>query len=324
MRARTLVAVMLMLGVVVAACGDDDDVGTDPSPTATVAPSTPTTAPEPTATDVPVPEPTATPDATPAPEPTATQTPPPAVEQVVNVYWAGAVLEPTGTAERLLAGGRVVTTATPAQAALEALLAGPNALETEIGWGTAIPPGTELLDVAIADGNATVDLSAEFEAGSGTLAEFLRVGQVVFTLTQFDAVDTVSFRIEGEDRTALASHGIDVSSPVDRNDFEAVRAFVLPERPYPGGPFQSGDVIAGEANTFEANVQWVITDPDGLIIGEGFTTASSGNGTWGTFETDGILDAETAGRGSIIVFDTSAEDGSQINIVEFPIELVGA
>ena len=207
---------------------------------------------------------------------------------------------------------------------MEALLQGPDELEVEIGWGTAIPPGTELVDLAVSDGNATVDLSAEFEEGSGTLAEFMRVGQVVFTLTQFDSIDTVTFRIEGQDRTALASHGIDVSSPVDRDDFEGVRALVMPERPYPGAAFQSGDLIEGESNTFEAGVQWVITDPDGLIIGEGFTTASAGNGTWGRFGVEGILDAETAGRGSLIVFDVSAEDGSQINIVEIPIDLVGA
>ncbi len=63
---------------------------------------------------------------------------------------------------------------------------------------------------------------------------------------------------------------------------------------------------------------------DGLIIGEGFTTATDGNGTWGTFEIRGILDAETAGPGSVIVFDTSAVDGSQINVVEYPIILEGA
>ena len=186
------------------------------------------------------------------------------------------------------------------------------------------PDGTALLDLNVGDGIAVVDLSAEFEQGSGSLAETIRVAQVVFTLTQFDTVDAVSFRIEGEDRDALASHGIDVSSPVDRDDFQNVRAFVLPERPYPGAAFQSGDVIAGESNTFEANVQWVVTDGDGLIIGEGFTTATAGNGTWGRFEVAAVLDAETAGPGSLIVFDTSAEDGSQINIVEFPIVLVGA
>ncbi len=82
---------------------------------------------------------------------------------------------------------------------MEALLAGPNALETDIGWGTSIPADTELLDINIRDGIAIVDLSAEFEQGSGTLAEVMRVAQVVFTLTQFDSVSAVSFRIEGED-----------------------------------------------------------------------------------------------------------------------------
>lgn len=261
-----------------------------------------------------------------APETTAPTTltvaPPPAL--VVNVYWGGTVSNPTGTPERLLAGGRVVETASPATAALEALLDGPNELEAEIGMFTSIPAETTLIDLTISDRLALVDLSAEFEQSSGSLDEFIRIGQVVFTLTQFEGVDAVSFRIDGTDRHTLGSHGIDVSNPLGRDDFESIRALILVERPYPGSSFQSGDAITGESNTFEANVEWVVTDADGRIIGEGVTIATDGSGTWGTYEVTGILDAETAGRGSLIVFDTSARDGSQINIVEFPIQLEGA
>ena len=316
---RHLFVLLFAVALVSSSCGTDGGTGGTATPgTVTTATTATTSATEPTPT---------TPSTTETPTPTTvTSTPttaPPLVEQIVNVYWAGTVVNPTGTPERLLAGGRV-TTDPPARAALEALLQGPNELEADIGLFTSIPVGTRLMDLNISDGVAIVDLSAEFEQSSGSLDEFFRAGQVVFTLTQFDSVDGVTFRIDGQPRDALGSHGIDVSRPVDRSDFETIRAFILPEWPYPGASFQSGDRISGESNTFEANVEWVVTDQDGLIIGEGFTTATDGNGTWGRFDTQGILDAETAGLGALIVFDTSAKDGSQINVVEYPIQLVGA
>lgn len=320
LRLAPLLAILVL--VVLAGCGGDDDAATAPTPEPTVAVATPTSEPTPEPTVAP----TATAEpATPTPEPTPvpTATPPPVV--TVNVYWAGVVdTVVSGTPERVLAGGRQGATATPARFAMEALLQGPDDVEVEIGLGTSIPDGVELLDLAIADGVATVDLSATFEQSSGSLDEFMRVAQVVFTLTQFDSVDGVRFRIDGDDRDAIASHGIDVSSPLDRDDFADVRPFILLERPYPGGSFASGDRIQGEANTFEANVQYAVVDWDGVIIAEGFTTATAGNGTWGRFDVEVILDSEGAGRGGVIVFDTSARDGSQINVIEIPIDLTGA
>ena len=44
---------------------------------------------------------------------------------------------------------------------------------------------------------ATVDLSAPFASGLGVFAEEARVAQVVFTVTQFEGIDHVRFRIDG-------------------------------------------------------------------------------------------------------------------------------
>jgi hypothetical protein len=141
----------------------------------------------------------------------------------------------------------------------------------------------------------------------------------VFTLTQLDDVDAVSFRIDGAPVTELGSHGFDVSSPVDRADFANVRAFILLEHPYPGAVLPNGFRLIGESNTFEATVEYAITDRDGLVIADGFTTATGGNGTWGRFDVSVRLDPAVSGRGSVIVFESSAEDGSQVNVVEYPV-----
>jgi len=185
--------------------------------------------------------------------------------------------------------------------------------------GTSIPEGTRLLDINVSGGRAIVDLSGEFETTVGTLNDVLAAAQVVFTLTQFATVDKVFFRIDGEDRDFIGSHGLDVMGGVDRNDFENVRPLISIEHPPAFATVSDPFVIRGEANTFEANVQWVVTDREGLIIGEGFTTATAGNGTWGTYAIDVDLPDDVSGRGAVIVFETSAKNGDQISVVEYPI-----
>ncbi len=83
------------------------------------------------------------------------------------------------------------------------LVAGPTPAELADGLTSAVPADTELLDVNLADGVATVDLSSAYTTGGGSLSMMARVAQVVFTATQFDNADGVEFWIEGElDRVA--------------------------------------------------------------------------------------------------------------------------
>ncbi len=291
-----LVGLFGLLFVFLAGCGDDDAAPDEPTTTEGGQPST-TQAP-------PVDTSVATGD-----------------EVVANVYWAWSIPSAPGDSpERIGAGGRPVSTASPAHDAMEALLAGPDAIETEIGMTTEIPADTELLDIAIDDGTATVDLSGAFEESGGTLGETMRAAQVVFTLTQFDSVDGVLFRIDGTDVEALGSHGLDATAPLTRDDFESVRPAILVESPTPGAEVGDEIQITGESNTFEANVVYSLTDGDGLIVAEGSTTATAGNGTWGEFDVTVAYDPETTGTGAVIVFEESAEDGSQINLVEYPLQ----
>ena len=127
----------------------------------------------------------ATTTAAPVTIPTTATTAPPAVPSTtrtgqaeVRVYFARD--------EKVATAGRTVEPPAVARGAMEALLAGPDALESGIGMTTAIPAGTTLRGVTIADGTARVDLSSQFASGGGSLSMQLRVAQVVFTLTQFD------------------------------------------------------------------------------------------------------------------------------------------
>src|SRR5690606_15313075 len=95
-----------------------------------------------------------------------------------------------------------------AAGALRGLLAGPTDAERALGFGTAIPAGTTLNGVVVADGVATVDLSGDFASGGGSASMQARVAQVVFTLTQFPTVDSVDFELDGEPLTALGGEGL--------------------------------------------------------------------------------------------------------------------
>ena len=219
--------------------------------------------------------------------------------------------------EELVVGGRAVEGVAVATAAMEALLAGPApGFEADLGWFTAVPEGTALNGIVIADGTATVDLSAEFESGGGTLSVTARVAQVVFTLTQFPTVDEVDFEIDGVAVDWLTGEGF-AGQDLSRSDFlvidlaRAPMPIILVESPYVGEEVDSTFTIAGLSNTFEANVRYQVTDPDGLIVIDDFTTATAGSGTWGTFEvTVDLPTFDRDGVASVLVFEDSAEDGS--------------
>jgi hypothetical protein len=149
---------------------------------------------------------------------------------------------------------------------LQILLEGPSAADEEVGAATAIPEGTELLGVSREDSVLMVDLSSDFESGGGSLSMQLRVGQVVYTGTQFEGIDAVRILIEGERVDAIGGEGIVVAEPLTRRDFENVAPFIVVESPKPGEEISSPVTIEGFANVFEANVNMRIMDENGDVL----------------------------------------------------------
>jgi capsular polysaccharide biosynthesis protein len=85
--------------------------------------------------------------------------------------------------------------------AMRQLLKGPSPEEQADGVSTAIPQDTALLSVTV-DSNrvATVNLSQEFSQVTDRKTQSLRLAQVVFTLTDLPQVDSVRFRVEGDNQ----------------------------------------------------------------------------------------------------------------------------
>jgi hypothetical protein len=223
--------------------------------------------------------------------------------------------------EKVSTAGRAVASADVERAAVEMLLEGTDAFETDIGMTSAIPEGTELLDVTVDDGHATVDLSSEFASGGGSLSMQLRVAQIVFTLTQFDAVESVTILLDGQEPTeGIGGEGVPAID-LDRTDVENVIPFVLVESPVPNELVASPLTVQGISNTFESTVLYTITDPEGLILEEGFTTATAGNGVWGDFSVEVELTTERSGLGAVIAFQEDPESGEQRDVYEVPVRM---
>lgn len=97
-----------------------------------------------------------------------------------------------------------------ARGALEMLVAAPLLAERDEGLTSAIPRGTEVRDVRVERGRATVSLSGFAEdPDDGSLRQ--RVGQVVRTLTRFDAIDEVRLQLPPDDAAVFSQAGVAIT-----------------------------------------------------------------------------------------------------------------
>ena len=269
----------------------------------------PVVPPTPTPT---IPATTGTPPATVSPAP-ATSTPVPAAPVTVKVYFA--YHEKMQPAARALPAG---TTAV-LKGALEALLAGPTAAEKAAGLVTMVPAGTTLRDVTLSGHVAVVDFSAAFASGGGSLSMTDRLAQVVYTATQFPGVTSVTLKLDGKTIKVLGGEGIMVDHPRTRKSCEGETPAILIDRPAWGGTLNAGGSVGGTADVFEAVFQIQVRDSSGALVFQKTVHATSGTGTRGTWTVTPTLSGAKPGVGSIRVYESSAKDGSPVNVVKVPV-----
>jgi hypothetical protein len=80
--------------------------------------------------------------------------------------------------------------------------------------------------------------------------------------------------------------------------------------------------VSGAANVFEGTVNIRILDANGDVLAEDFTTATCGSGCVGTYRTRVRFRVDQEQRGSIQVFESSAENGEPLHMVEIPVTLL--
>ncbi|HUP54250.1 MAG TPA: GerMN domain-containing protein [Methylomirabilota bacterium] len=316
-----------VLTLAVAACGPTGALGTVPpvprTPTPSVDPGPPDLTPEPSS----APTPTATPASTPSgdsaetPAPTATPTQGSADTMVIRAYY---VLDGDVGVEGLVPTLREVPKTTAvARAAVETLLRGQTLADYD-RLATAIPAGTRLLGLTIKDGVATVDLSREFESGGGSASAFRRLGQVVYTLTQFSSVRSVLFQVEGRTVTTFGSEGIVLEGPQARDDFVDILPSIFVDRPAYGAAAGNPARVTGNADVFEATFRIAILDGGGHKLADQQVMATCGTGCRGTFDVTVRYDVAKAQWGTLRTYFGSAKDGTPTDIRDYPVWLTPA
>ena len=224
--------------------------------------------------------------------------------------------------EKITASHRVILkTLEVGKTAMRELLSGPTTVESNDGMASTIPTGTALLGLDVNNGVATVNLSKEYASGGGSLSMPLRLAQVVYTLTQFPTVNRVSFELDGKAVEVFGGEGIILNGPVGRTEYEDVTPAILVESPTSEDAVSSPVRITGTANTFEGMFMAKILDETGATIAERSITAQSGTGQRGGFDVSIPYYVAKAGPGTLIVFEESAQDGSQTNLVTIPLIL---
>lgn len=178
----------------------------------------------------------------------------------------------------------------------------------ETGVTTAIPGDARLVDVSFEDGTAYVALSGERPTNESDRR--MAQAQIVYTATQFPGIEHASLTWNNEQGQLLT-----------REDFHDLLPPIAVESPADGEEVGRTFTLSGIANVFEATVSWRLTDLDGNPFKEGFVTATCGSGCWGTFEDRISLERVPGDRIILEVFQSSAEDGSPMNMVEIPLNV---
>ena len=177
------------------------------------------------------------------------------------------------------------------RAALAALAGGPTDAERTLGFRTACSADElERATLRIRSGEATTDPGFDGACGA----------QVAWTLLQFDGIRRVN--------------------DADRADLEQYAPQILVDSPAPFERVSSPLDVSGTANTFEATFEYDL-NAGGHTIAHHFVTATSGNGTRGTFEFEVEFDSTRVADGELVVYESSAADGSRINVRRIPLRL---
>lgn len=254
-------------------------------------------------------EPAAPPAPSDAPSTPSTPIPPPPPTAVEATT---AVIVYLVEGERVAAVRREVRLPGVAAEAVRALLAGPTAAERARGLGSTIPTGTALRSLSVTGGVATIDLSSAFGSGGGSLSMRMRAAQVVCTLTGFESVDSVRFRLDGRPLTALGGEGLILDTPQTTAAFEDLIPPIVIETPQPGDAAGATLPVRGTADVFEAVFFLEVRDGAGRLLVRRRVSASAGTGTRGDFSSSLALPSGASGTGELLAWVASPKDGSRV------------
>lgn len=142
--------------------------------------------------------------------------------KTMNIKLYFMVLKAGGYFERKEVVRTMKKSDSPLVDSINALIAGPNSSEKDVGCRTLVSSGTRLLSASIRNGVATLNFNSALEQQKDAGIEGLRgqLEQIVYTATAFPTVDSVQFLIEGEKKSFFeGGEGVWIGTPLNRNSF---------------------------------------------------------------------------------------------------------
>jgi Sporulation and spore germination len=201
--------------------------------------------------------------------------------------------------------------------ALDSLLAGPTAAETEAGLSTAIPDLTRVRSTGLMGDVLVVNLSGSFSALGPQFSSELRVAQIVYTVSVFPV--RVLFQIDGQPARAIGGF-ILPDRPVTRDDFASWAPPVLVETIGPNERLTPTTPISGSTAAAGTGVGIRVADAAGNVLYEGSTLSTKGRGVRHTFETAAPFTA-APGPGILTVSELNPAPFTQPLVLTIPVQL---
>ena len=100
--------------------------------------------------------------------------------------------------------------------ALGQLINGPSPYEEGKGYITAVPSHLKVKSVVINGKTAEIDFNSAIEDGAAGDILRKRIQQIVYTATQFEEIDSIIIKIEGQKRKSIGGDGLSISGPLTR------------------------------------------------------------------------------------------------------------
>ncbi len=217
-----------------------------------------------------------------------------------------------------------------AKAALEAWISGSEHEEL-----TGLIDSEVIIEyVEEVDGIAQVSFSKDIHKSNlGSSGELMFAEQIAMIMQQF-GFDQTQILLEGSIiETFFGS--LYTGDPIVANDPESYlwvdeiksREFVLQNvafriyEPTPNTDVKNRIVVKGLARVYEGTILYEFEDGH-FILDSGFTTAAADASGWGEFEIIIELDDVADYSGRIFLFEESAKDGSRINELKIPVNVI--
>jgi hypothetical protein len=167
----------------------------------------------------------------------------------------------------------------------------------------------------VKDGNGKVIAHGFTTASCGTGCRGDYTVDVPFEVDQEQTGTVVVFEESAEDGSKINVVEIPVTlqpialAPIDVST------------PHTNDIVSSPVTVAGTADVFEATVGIRILGENDRILADTFATATCGTGCRGDYSEDVTFNVKHVEQGTIQVFESSAEDGSMLHVVEIPVTL---